>query len=113
MNLRPEWKADYSIEIDRAIHARQFGKEGMARVCARRAAGIVIGEYLARHGYSNLTNSAFARLTLFAQLPEVDPSYKKVAEHCLLKVTPSHRLPIDSDLISEVIWLEKSLLIDR
>jgi hypothetical protein len=112
MNLRSNWKVAYNKEINQAIKARHSGKEGMARVCARRAAGIIIGEYLARHGHRNLTNSALERLSLFAQLPEVDQSYKAIANHCLVKVNRKHELPMDSDLISEVIWLEKSLLFD-
>jgi hypothetical protein len=113
MDLRSDWKAEYNNEINQAIQARQSGKEGMARVCARRAAGIVIGEYLARHSHTNPTNSAFERLILFTQLPEVDQSYKIVAHHCLMKVNRKYELPLDSDLISEVIWLEKSLLFDN
>lgn len=85
--------------------------EGMARVCARRAAGIVIGEYLTRHGHKNLPNSALQRLALFTQLPEVDQSFKNVASHCLVKVNREHELPIDSDMINEVIWLGKKLIV--
>jgi hypothetical protein len=113
MNSRSGWKREYNKEINQALQARRSGKEGMARVCARRAAGIVIGEYLSRHGHTNPTYSAFERLTLFTRLPEVDPSYKTVAQHCLVKVNRSHELPIDADLISEVIWLEKSLSLDH
>ena len=65
------WKVKYNYEIEHAISARKNGNEGMARVCARRAAGIIIGEYLNRLGYSNLTHSAYARLTLFYKLPEI------------------------------------------
>jgi hypothetical protein len=113
MNLHSDWKTEYNKEINQAIRARRVGKEGMARVCARRAAGIIIGEYLTRHGYTNLTNSAIQRLTLFSQLPEVDQRFTTIAHHCLVKVNHKHEFPIDSDLISEVIWLEKSLLIDQ
>ena len=106
------WKVKYNYEIEHAISARKNGNEGMARVCARRAAGIIIGEYLNRLGYFNLTHSAYARLTLFYKLPDVDQKYKDIANHFLLRVNPDSQLPLEADLISEVMWLEKSLLGD-
>ena len=41
---------DLHIEFERAASARRKGNEGQARVCARRAAGIAIREYLIRRG---------------------------------------------------------------
>jgi len=96
-----------------AVKARDSGNEGMARVCARRAAGIVIGEYLTRHGYPNTTNNAYARLSFFISLPGVDQDCKGIASHFLVKVNPDHELPIPADLISDAKWLEKTLLIDN
>jgi hypothetical protein len=110
MKLKALWKVEYKKEVEHAIIARLNGNEGMARVCARRAAGIVIGEYLKRLGYSNLTHSSFDRLSLFDSFPDVNENYKEVASHFLIKVNPDHKFPLDADLISDVIWLEKSLL---
>jgi hypothetical protein len=113
MKLQTVWEVEYKKEIRPAITARLNGNEGMARVCARRAAGIIIGEYLNRLGYSNLTHSAYDRLELFNTLSVVDQRYKDIANHFLLRVNREHKLPMDADLISEVIWLEKSLLSDN
>jgi hypothetical protein len=104
------WKADYQAEVERGLIARSKGNEGMARVCARRAAGIIIGEYLQRNGYSNLSDSAYNRLSLFIALPGIDHRYKEIAVHCLLKVGQNHQLPVNIDLLSEVIWLKNNLL---
>jgi hypothetical protein len=104
------WKIEYQQEIERAVKARSIGNEGMARVCARRAAGIIIGEYLIRRGYTNLTHRAYDRISLFTHLPDVNQSYKDVAGHFLLKVNPDHKLPLDADLVSEAMWLENTLL---
>lgn len=82
----------------------------MARVCARRAAGIVIGEYLARHGYSKLTHSAYDRIALFNRLPEVDQGLKIIAQHFLLKVNKNHEFAQDLDLIKDAQILKKTLL---
>jgi hypothetical protein len=106
------WKVEYKKEIEHAFLARSDGNEGMARVCARRAAGIIIGEYLYRQGYSNLSNSAYARLSLFNNLPDVDQIYKDITNHFLMKVNLDRKLPMDADLISEVIWLKNNLIRD-
>src|SRR5665647_2165752 len=106
----PGWKEAYKKEIAHATLARLNGNEGMARVCARRAAGIIIGEYLKRCGEPDQTNSAYARLSIFTNIPNLDQKYKLVANHLLLKVDADHKLPLEADLLSEVIWLEKSLL---
>jgi len=104
------WKVEYKQEIERAILSRADGNEGMARVCARRAAGIIIGEYLNRLGYSAMSNSAYDRLSLFNNLPNVEEKYKEIARHFLLKVTRDHNLPMKADLINDVIWLKENLI---
>ena len=110
MNSKQLWKVEYKKEIERAILARSDGNEGMARVCARRAAGIIIGEYLNQLGYTGLNNSAYDRLSFFTTLPEVDENYKAIARHFLIKVNLDHNLPMKADLISEAIWLKENLI---
>ena len=104
------WKVEYKQEIERAILARADGNEGMARVCARRAVGIIIGEYLNRLGYAGMCNSAYDRLSLFNNLPNVEEKYKEIAKHFLIKVNLDHNLPVKADLISDVIWLKENLI---
>ncbi len=84
----------------------------MARVCARRAAGIIIGEYLIRQGYTNLTHRVYDRIAMFSDLPDLDQKYKDIANHFLIKVNPDHKLPLDADLICEAVLLETTLLND-
>ncbi|HSB65071.1 MAG TPA: hypothetical protein VLD65_00750 [Anaerolineales bacterium] len=110
MNLEKLWESDYNKELERAEQARLERNEGMARVCARRAAGILIGEYLRRRGVSGLTNSAYDRLTFFNSLQDVDEDCKQVCRHFLLKVNQEHNLPMNADLIHDVIWLKNQLL---
>jgi hypothetical protein len=112
VNTTEPWKLEYQNEIEHALTARSTGNEGMARVCARRAVGIIIGEYLIRHGYTNLTRRVHDRIARFNDLPDLDQRYKEIANHFLLKVNPDHNLPLDADLISEAMWLEKTLLND-
>ena len=104
------WKVEYKQEMERAILARSDGNEGMARVCARRAAGIIIGEYLIRLGYSSMGNSAYDRLSLFNGLPNVEGKYKEIAKHFLIKVNQDRNLPVKVDLINDAIWLKENLM---
>jgi hypothetical protein len=104
---------EYQKELEHAISARSKGNEGMARVCARRAAGFIIGAYLNRRGYSGLTKSAYDNISVFTTLPIVDQKYKDIASHFLLKVNHDHKLPLAADLINDVLWLESNLLKDN
>lgn len=104
------WQSRYAHENTRAQHARDLGNEGMARVCARRAAGIVIGEYLHRRGFSHLAPSAYQRLKLMDSIPDLDPQVRQVVGHFLLSVDKDHNLPPHVDLVSEMQWLAHKLL---
>ncbi len=88
------------------------GNEGMARVCARRAASIIIGEYLAHRGYTNLSSSIFDRISIFTSLPEVSEKSREVARLFLLRVTPEHNLPIDTDLLRATERLVQTLSLE-
>ena len=112
MTSEATWKVEYQKEIEHAISARKAGNEGMARVCARRAAGIIIGEYLCRQGYTNLSHSSFERISIFVSLPGMDDYNRDIANHFLLKVNADRNLPIDADLINDTQWLVKNLLLE-
>lgn len=82
----------------------------MARVCARRAAGIVLGEYLRQRGYLKLDTSVKTRVSLFNELPDVSDHYKEIAGHFLWKVNLERQLPINVDLIHDASFLRDHLL---
>ncbi len=110
MNDLPEWQHLFENEIQQAQAARTAGNEGMARVCARRAAGIVIGEYINLQGENFSNPSAYERLRYLLSQPDISPQVRDIAAHFLVRVTPNHTLPIDADLIAEAQWLQKSLI---
>lgn len=110
MTTSPEWRLKLEKELETAVSARQRGNEGMARVCARRAAGIAIGEYLSRQGYEVHTPSVIARLRFLLTLPELPEKTRQVAEHFLIHLNEEHKLPIEADLVAEAGWLAKTLL---
>jgi hypothetical protein len=107
---REEWKEQVRNELHRAEAARRSGNEGQARVCARRAAGHIAGEYLRRQGLSGVPGSAFTRLQALQALGEASPAVREVAGHFLARITPEHELPVDADLIAEARWLAEELL---
>lgn len=109
---QPAWKTEYLSEIARARSARQKGNEGMARVCARRAMGAFLGEYLTGHGITQPGPSAYDRLQIFSSLPHLTPRQRESAARFLLRVTPNHALPCDVDLIAEAEWLVSELTKD-
>jgi hypothetical protein len=110
MSSIPSWQVRFSEELRQAEAARAAGNEGMARVCARRAAGIAAGEYLRRHGLSLSNPSAYARLKFLTQLPQTPPVVQEVINHFLLRINPDRSLPIQADLIAEARWLANELL---
>jgi hypothetical protein len=88
-------------EFEQAKQARANNNEGRARVCARRAAGIAIRDYLARKGTQIPNQSAYDLLNLIKEDPLLPLDLKLVADHLTLRVTEEFKLPIDADLIAE------------
>lgn len=93
-----------------AESARSMGNEGRARVCARRAAGHIAGEYLLRRGVTFRTESALERLRYLESYPELKPGEVEIVQHFLIHTTPDHNLPIQADLIADVHSLAQWLL---
>jgi len=110
MTLPDDWKTAFDAEILQAERARAAGNEGMARVCARRAAGALIGEYLQRQGITLSTPSAYDRLRHLNSLPGLSPGALQAASHLLERVTPEYILPVEADLIAESRLLRQELL---
>ena len=105
-----DWKVEMQIEFDRAVQARARGNEGQARVCARRAAGIAIREYLTRQGIRPPSSSAYDLLNLIKDDPHLSSTLKQIAEHLTLRVTEEFKLPVDADLVAEARTFCEELL---
>ena len=95
------WQSDLDSEFAKAEQARARGNEGQARVCARRAAGIAIREYLTRQGIRPPSASAYDLLNLLKDDPHLSPDLKLIADHLTLRVTEEFKLPVEADLITE------------
>jgi hypothetical protein len=88
-------------EFDKAQQARINKNEGQARVCARRAAGIAIREYLTRNGTRVPSMSAYDLLNLLKEDALIPADIKLLADHLTVRVTEEFNLPFDADLIAE------------
>jgi hypothetical protein len=104
------WELAFERELNMAENAREAGNEGMARVCSRRAAGIVINEYFRRQELSDPGLSTHERLRYIQELPEVSSKVHEIAVHLLTRVNLNHNLPIEVDLIQETRELCEELL---
>lgn len=96
-----DWESEVHTELEKAAAARQRGNEGQARVCARRAAGIAVREYLSRRGARPLSTSAYDLLNLLKEDPRLPADLKTIADHLTLRVTEEFKLPVDADLVAE------------
>jgi len=97
-------------EFHLAEQAREKKNEGQARVCARRAAGIAVREYLTRRGTHPGNASAYDLLNLLKNDPLLSPDLKLIADHLTLRVTEEFKLPVDADLVADARKLCDELL---
>ena len=105
-----DWRTDFEMEITRAESARAKKNEGQARVCARRAAGIVLREYFARMGIPVRSPSAYDLLNLLAEQPLLPLDAKRAASLLTQRVDERFNLPTEADLIAEARKLCEALL---
>ena len=104
------WQNELQFEFERAEQARTKGNEGQARVCARRAAGIAIREYLTRRGIRPASISAYDLLNLIKEDPHLSPDSKLIADHLTVRVTDEFKQPVNADLVAEAKQLCDELL---
>ncbi|HSG44012.1 MAG TPA: hypothetical protein VLA72_12725 [Anaerolineales bacterium] len=105
-----DWQEELKLEFQRAEEAHAKDNEGQARVCARRAAGIAIREYLTRKGTPPRTASAYDLLNQLKDDPLLSPDLNLIIHHLTLRVTEEFKLPVDADLVAEARALCEELL---
>ncbi len=108
-----DWQKDIEAEFEKAGQARARGNEGQARVCARRAAGIAIREYLSRRGIRPPSTSAYDLLNLIKDDPLLSRDLKSIADHLTVRVNEEFKLPINVDLLAEAKDFCDRLLSER
>ena len=100
----------FAREMKMAEKARAQGNEGKARVCARRAAGIVADAYLRKRGIATPAMTAYERVKLLATWPGLPEGVPQVVGHLTTRVNENYDLPIDADLVADAQWLARVLL---
>jgi HEPN domain-containing protein len=107
------WEAEIQAEFKKATQARERGNEGQARVCARRAAGIAIREYLSQRGIRPPSSSAYDLLNLIKDDPLLPLHLQSIADHLTVRVTEEFKLPVNVDLVAEAKEFCDGLLKNR
>lgn len=110
MNLSVDLSARFEQELRLAERARQQGNEAQARVCARRAAGVVVDAYFQRQRIAFRSPSAYDLLKYLADHPQTPDEVRVVANRLVLRVNPEFNLPVEADLIADARWLARTLL---
>ena len=96
-----DWKTAYQREIEMAFTARQRKNEGQARVCARRAAGIIIREYYQQRGLVISAPSAYDLLKMLMEDSSQTEAVRQSAAYLTLRVNEEFKLPTEIDLVKE------------
>jgi hypothetical protein len=112
--LSLELHSEIENELARAEQARKDGLEGRARVCARRAAGIVLRAYFQSHQVPKTHFTVYDLLQRLRDEPRTAPELRRIAILLLTRVNEDFQLPVEGDLIAEtrqlVLILEKDII---
>ena len=100
----------FEEEIQQAETARRNGNEGMARVCARRAAGVIAASYLKQRGILTADCAAYDCLRELLTLPDLAEDVRERTTHFVECVNTEYQLPSQADLITDARWLAQRLL---
>ena len=107
--FRDEAKKQIESELNRAQGFRTEGFEGRARVCARRAAGAAIREYLTLTHQFDQPVSAFDLIKILPTLPGIPRPAVEAAQNLQTRVDESFQLPEETDLIHQTRLLVAAL----
>ncbi len=107
--FRAEAKQKIQLEIYRGEAARREGFEGRARVCARRAAGAAIREFLVLQALPVPGLSAMDLLEALRGVSGISDRTEAVVERLLMRVDEDYRLPEDVDLLEDARRLAQEL----
>lgn len=107
--LEDRVRLQIEAELSRGEAARSNGNEGMARVCARRAAGILVRDYLAKRHVQPPSSAAYDLLKFVRDMTGIPADIQQVLDHLIARVDSEHNLPDSIDLIQETRWLVQVL----
>jgi hypothetical protein len=88
-------------ELKDALHSRQMGKEGRARVCARRAAGWAIGWYVETKGLGESHGNALKHLKWLSGYDGVSEGLRQAAVRLSTTIEADGTLPFNEDPLED------------
>jgi len=94
-------KLQIKEELLLAKQSRSEGNEGRARVCARRAAGAAVRDFLEKKEITQKPEDAIQSLLIFGQMGELPARVQKAVDSLVQRVNQEHNLPPEVDLIHE------------
>ena len=102
-------------ELAHARAAREHGKEGRARVCARRAAGWAIAIHFAdvQADTDQSTRGALSHLNWLKNHPEAPLELRAAAGRLTEQVDEDHLLPHEEDPLEDAELIVATLLPDE
>lgn len=115
--MSADWESRVRQELARGEQAADAGNEGMARVCARRAAGWTVKAYLEAQGLEADRPSALEQIKFLRALDGLDDEVREVLEHMILHLAKDEPegesyWPLDANLLEEARWLAGRLFAD-
>lgn len=96
-------------ELSQAKAARDSGKEGRARVCARRAAGWAVVLYRRRSG-EDIEDEHVLRHLAWLQDQHSNERLRSAASRLGIRVNPDHQLPHEEDPLEDARLIVTRLL---
>lgn len=101
-----DWRVRVDDALEMAEAARDRGNEGMARVCARRAAGWTVRAYLETQGVDLQTTSVIKHMRYMFNVEGLKFETKTILEHMLVAkqkddLESDSYFPLEVDLVAE------------
>ena len=93
------------MELESAERARLAGNEGRARVCARRAAGMVAQAFLYRNRIPVDSPNLYGALLTLSQFDHLSPDLHAAVENLTMRVGGDFSLPPGMDLVADARYL--------
>lgn len=106
-NRSLSFQKEYRVALD----SRSLGLDGRSRVCARRAAAILVREYLDQKLWEIPAGNDIQLLQFLAD-QQISPKINSLLDLYLQKVDINFHLHVDVDLISSLFSLADALEIE-
>lgn len=102
--------AAIKAELDDAGNSRKLGKEGRARVCARRAAGWAVQYYIENRLKESTSLNAYQLLHWFRSRQEIPKALREAASRLCARVTSAGVLPHPDDALQDAGVIVEAIL---